>query len=183
MSLFEPMRDFFQRREAKKLSELASSTQLVTEDTRIFPGSFVYPGTDYEAGIQVSGLRVGYVSYGVNPLGDRLYIYMIEVESAYRHQGIGLSALWNLWMTYKVPIVPVHQYDHLEAYWDKTRQRFAAAGALIEDKLHGMSELRAAKQRWQHLVPEDEHLRKIRELEASPEWPQIEAQLIAMAKQ
>ncbi|QLG96779.1 N-acetyltransferase (plasmid) [Pseudomonas yamanorum] len=167
MDVFEPMRDFFHRRQAKNLSELASTVRVVTESTLTIPGSFVYPGRSYVAGIQIDGQRIGYVNYSINPLNDRLYIDMIKVDVAHRHQGMALSALWSLWMTYQVPIVPVHQYDHLETYWDKTRQRFAAAGALIDDQLHGMSELNAAKQRWQHLVPEAEDKRLIR---ADWEW-------------
>lgn len=35
------------------------------------------------------------------------------------------------------------------------------------------------QQRWQHLVPEPEHERLIRELKASPEWPAIKAKMEA----
>lgn len=58
MQDFEPILDYFQRRQARNLSERASSIQLVTESTRNFPGSFVYPGTDFVAGIQVGDQRV-----------------------------------------------------------------------------------------------------------------------------
>lgn len=65
-----------------------------------------------------------------------------------------------------------------DPYWERTRKRFAAAGASIEDQLR-CGELAEAKIRWQHLVPEPEHERLIRELKASPEWPAIKAQMEA----
>lgn len=178
MTLFEPFRDFFQRRASHRLTELATCLQMVTQRTESQRGHFVFPGTDTLASIEVAGQRVGYVDYGINPLGDRVYINMIEVQPGHQKQGIGLAVLWQLWLTHQVPIVPLHQYGSSYGFWSRARRRFAAAGGLIEPELSA-GELDEAKQRWQHLVPEPEHERLIRELKASPEWPAIAARIHA----
>ncbi|WP_324729633.1 GNAT family N-acetyltransferase [Pseudomonas chlororaphis] len=179
MTLFDPLRDFFQRRAALQLTERATRLQLLTQRTESQRGHFVFPGTDTLASIEVAGQRVGYVDYGINPLGDRVYINMIEVQPGHQRRGIGLAVLWQLWLTHQVPIVPLYQYGSSYGFWNLARRRFAAAGALIEEELRGFEELELAKQRWQHLVPEPEHERLIRELKASPEWPAIEARIHA----
>lgn len=162
MSLFEPMRDFFHRRAAKKLNERATGVHLANRRQESPRGNFVFPGTDYLDDIEVSGHRVGHVDYGINPLGDRLYINMIEIDPAQQRQGIGLGVLWNLWLAHRVPIVPLYQYSSSDGFWDLARGRFAAAGAVIEDQLRG-EDLELEQLRWQHLVPEAEDKRLIRE--------------------
>lgn len=179
MSLFEPMRDFFHRRAAKKLSVAAQRVHLVNRRQESPRGNFVFPGIDYLDDIQVDGHRVGHVDYGINPLGDRLYINMLEIEPAQQRKGIGLVVLWQLWCTHQVPVVPLYQYTSSDWFWYRARRRFAAAGAVIEAELRGADQMALEQQRWQHLVPEPEHERKIRELKASPEWPAIKARMEA----
>ncbi|MBK5376209.1 N-acetyltransferase [Pseudomonas sp. TH43] len=174
MEEFEPIRDFFQRRQAKHLSERASTVQIVTERAAAYRGHFVFPGIDTFAGIEVDGQRVGYVDYGINPLGDRLYINKIEIEDQHQRGGVGLSVMWLLWRTHQVPLVPIQEFWSSKGFWYKARQRLAAAGALIDPELH-TGDLEQAQQRWQHLIPELPHERQIREMMASPEWPEIEA--------
>jgi hypothetical protein len=82
--------------------------------------------------------------------------------------------MWLLWRTHQVPLVPIHEVRLSKGFWSKARERLAAAGALIEPELH-TGDLEQAKQRWQYLVPELSHERQIREMMASPEWPEIEA--------
>ena len=163
MPLFEPLRDFYQRRLIVRLDVLASGVQLINLRSESPRGSFVFPGTDYLDNIEVDGQRVGHVDYGLNPLLDRLYINMIEVDPARQGQGIGLGVLWQLWRTHQVPIVPLYQYTSSDGFWYRARRRFAAAGAVLEDELRGVQELELEQQRWQHLVPEAEDKRLIRE--------------------
>jgi hypothetical protein len=174
MSLFEPIRDFFNRRHAKFLNRRAAHVQLVTERTEAHRGNFVFPGSDTFARIELDGQLVGSVSYGINPLGDRVYINEIDIDRAHRRRGIALSALWILHQTHQVPIVPLHEVGTSISFWDVSRRRLAAAGALLEEDLR-CSELAKAQERWQHLVPEPEHQRLQRELMASPDWPAIKA--------
>lgn len=163
MSFFEPMRDFFHRRAAKSLNERAGRVHLVNRGQESPPGNFVFPGTDYLDDIEVDGHRIGHVDYGVNPLGDRLYINMLEIDPAQQRKGIGLGVLWHLWRTHQVPIVPLYQYTSSDGFWYRARRRFAAAGAVIEAELRGVQDLELEQQRWHHLVPEAEDKRLIRE--------------------
>ena len=177
MSIFEPVHAFFRRRAVKTLNDAAACVYLVNRRQESPRGNFMFPGTDYLDDIEVGGQRVGHVDYGINPLGDRLYINMLEIEPEQRRQGFGLGVLWNLWRTHQLPIVPLDQYTSSDGFWYRARRRFAAAGAVIEDELRGADQMELEQQRWQHLVPEPEHERLIRELKASPEWPQIQARL------
>lgn len=163
MDDFEPMRDFFHPRAAKSLNEGAARVHLVNRWQESPRGNFVFPGTDYLDDIEVDGHRVGHVDYGVNPLGDRLYINMLEINPAQQRKGIGLAVLWHLWCTRQVPLVPLYQYTSSDGFWYRARRRFAAAGAALEDELRGVQELELEQQRWQHLVPEAEDKRLIRE--------------------
>lgn len=162
MSLFDPLHDCNQRRQIIRLDALASGVQLLNLHSESPRGSFVFPGTDYLDDIEVDGQRVGHVDYGLNPLLDRVYINMIEIDSARRGQGIGLGVLWQLWRTHQVPIVPLYQYTSSDGFWSLARRRFSAAGAVIEGELRGDDQMALEQQRWQHLVPESENDRSIR---------------------
>lgn len=121
MPLFNPLRDFFQRRQVARLDALTRDARLVNLRSESPRGNFVFPGTDYLDAIEVGGGPVGHVDYGISPLGDRLYINMIEIERAQRGQGIGLGVLWQLWCTHQVPIVPLNtpQVDQLGQAYDE----------------------------------------------------------------
>lgn len=163
MSFFELMRDFFRRRAAKILNDASAVVHLVNRRQESPRGNFVFPGTDYLDDIEVGGHRVGHVDYGINPLGDRLYINMLEIAPAQQGQGIGLGVLWRLWCAHQVPIVPLYQYTSSDGFWYQARRCFAAAGAVIEDELRGVQSMELEQARWQHLVPEAEDKRLIRE--------------------
>ncbi|WP_426103024.1 GNAT family N-acetyltransferase [Pseudomonas sp. PSPC3-3] len=159
--------------------EGAARVHLVNRRQESPRGNFVFPGIDYLDEIEVDGHRVGHVDYGLNPLLDRVYINMLDIDPAHQRQGVGLGVLWHLWRTHQVPIVPLSQYTSSDGFWDRARRRFAAAGAVIEDELRGDEQMGLEQQRWQHLVPEPDHQRQIRELKASPEWPAIKARMEA----
>jgi hypothetical protein len=161
METFEPIRDFFQRRQAKWLDAQASPVQLFTECRAAQRDTFVFPGQKGAAAIKRDDQRVGYVNFSINPLRDRLYIDMIKIESEHQRRGIGLAVLWRLWQEHQLPIVPIQQYGASDPFWSAARRRFAAAGARLEAQLY-VSQLDDAKQRWQHLVPESEVDRSIR---------------------
>jgi hypothetical protein len=101
--------NFSHRRKAKSLSRAAERVHLVNRWQESPRGSLYFPGTDYLDDIEVGGLRVGHVDYGINPLADRLYINMLEIEPAQRGQPIGLAVLWHLWRTHQIPIVPLDE--------------------------------------------------------------------------
>ncbi|MGE6473214.1 GNAT family N-acetyltransferase [Serratia proteamaculans] len=178
MDFFKPIRDFFRRRAEKVLSERATGVLLVIEGEESTRGCFAFPGTEFVAGIELDGHHAGRIWYGINPLNDRVYIYELKVDRAYRRRGLATAALWRLWCTHQVPLVPLHEVGTAVGFWAKARKRFAAAGVEVK------CDIRTADQeeeqlRWQHLVPEPDHLRQIRELKASPEWPAIKARMEA----
>jgi hypothetical protein len=161
LEAFEPIRDFFQRRQAKWMDEQAMPVQLFTEYRPAQRDTFVFPGQNGAATIQHNDQRVGYVDFSINPLRDRLYIGMIKIDSDHQRRGTGLAVLWQLWRKHQLPIVPIQQYELSEPFWSAARRHFAAAGARLEAQLY-ICQLEDAKQRWQHLVPESEADRAIR---------------------
>lgn len=163
MPLFDPLRDFFQRRQIVRLDALANGVRLLNLRSESPRGNFVFPGTDYLDNIEVGGQRVGHVDYGINPLLDRVYINMLDIAPAHQRKGVGLGVLWQLWRTHQVPIVPLYQYTSSDGFWYRARRRFSAADAVIEGELRGTEQMELEKQRWQHLVPEAEDKRLIRE--------------------
>lgn len=162
MSSFDPLRDFFHRRAAKTLNEKAPNMHLVNRWQESPQGSFVFPGTDYLDDIEVGGQRVGHVDYGISPLGDRLYINMLEIKLAQRGQGLGRAVLWHLWCTHQIPIVPLDQRTSSDGFWCRARRRLEAAGAVLDEELRGDENRELEQQRWQHLVPEPQHERHVR---------------------
>jgi len=162
MTLFDPLRDFFHRRAAKNLSERATGVHLVTEREDSTRGCFAFPGTEFVAGIEVDGQLAGRIWYGINPLNDRVYIYELKIGRDYRLRGLATAALWRLWCTHQVPLVPLHEVGTAVGFWSKARKRFAAAGVEVKRDIR-TADQEGEKLRWQHLVPESEKDRSIRE--------------------
>lgn len=156
MGKFEQSRDLFYRRAAKSMSENAARLFLVNPRATSLRDNFAFPGTDFEFDIEAHGHQVGTVDYSISPLQDRVYINNIEVVSAHRRQGVALGTLWHLWITHKLPIVPLDQATSSDGFWSRARRRFAAAGATIGEEIRGHEAADAEKQRWQHLIPESE---------------------------
>lgn len=154
MPLLNPLRDFFHRRQVVRLDTLTRDARLVNLRSESPRGNFVFPGTDYLDDIEVDSQRVDHVDYGISPLGDRLYINMIEIERAQRGQGIGLAVLWQLWRTHQVPIVSLDQRTSSDGFWHRARRDFATAGSVMEAEVRGDEQRTLEQQRWQHLVPE-----------------------------
>jgi hypothetical protein len=75
-----------------------------------------------------------------------------------------------------MPLATLHEVGTSLGFWSKVERRLAAAGVHLQRDIR-TGEQAAEQQRWQHLVPEPEHERLIRELMASPEWPTIKAQM------
>lgn len=88
MDVFEPLCDFFHRRQAKNLNQRAEGVLLVTQRAESCRGSFAFPGTEFVATIKVDGQRAGRICYGINPLNDRGYIYDPTIEVDYRRRGL-----------------------------------------------------------------------------------------------
>jgi len=167
MTIFDRIRGFFGRPDGVYV--VIRPITLVNERTESLPGHFVFPGTDFIDHIEVDGQRVGQVDYSISPLRDRLYINMIEVSPDRQRERIGTAVLWHLWRTYRKPIVPIEQFATSHGFWSHARASLGAAGACIEHDLRGVDQLQLEQQRWQHLVPESAHERRIRKMQASTE--------------
>jgi len=174
MQTFDPIRDFFEPRQARRLSNRLPVVHLQVDRTECNRDTFLFPAPMTFATVVVDSQPVGTIRYGINPLGDRLYISEIKIDPAHQRRGYALSVLWLLHLSHHLPIVPLHIWGSAYPFWTAAGQQFRAAGATIEKELR-TGELDEAKQRWQHLVPELEHLRRIREYEASPEWASLQA--------
>lgn len=170
MDVFELIRDFFHKRQSKILIERATGVRLVTEREETIRGCFAFPGTEYDAGIEVDGQHAGTISYGINPLNDRIYIYELTIEGESRRRGLATATLWRLWCTHQVPLVPLHEVGTAVGFWSKARKRFAAAGVEIKRDIR-TADQEEEKLRWQHLVPESEHERTMRQY-----WEWVESE-------
>lgn len=173
-SLFEPLRDFFQRRQAVRLDALASDLQLVTVHSESKRGNFVFPGLDIKAVIEQQGYPIGTIEYGVSPLNDRLYISNFKIHSTYQGHGHGLATLWYLSRQYGMPLASMHEVGWSIGFWAKAERRLASAGVHLQRDIRTGDEP-AIEATWVHLVPEPEHERQRCELRALPEWPAIKA--------
>lgn len=178
MTLFDPLRDFYQRRQAVRLDALASGLQLVTVHSESQRGNFVFPGLDITAAIEQHGQRVGHIEYGISPLNDRLYISDFKIRDGYRGQGLGLATLWRLSRQFGLPLASMHEVHTSTGFWAKAERRLARAGVHLQRDIR-TGDQPAIQATWAHLVPEPEHERQIRELMASPEWPAIKARMEA----
>lgn len=178
MTLFDPLRDFFQRRQVARLEALATGLRLVTLRSEALRGNFVFPGLDIDAVIEQHGEQVGTIEYGVSPLNDRLYISDFKIRPAHQGQGLGLAALWRLSRQYGMPLASMHEVGTSKGFWTKAEQRLAGAGVHLQRDIRS-GDQPALMASWAHLVPEPEHERLIRELMASPEWPAIKARIDA----
>lgn len=178
MEWLDPIRDLIHPHQAKLLSARLPSVHFQIKSIEPSRGNFFFPASKTVAKILAGGEVIGLVDYGINPLGDRLYINKIDVHPDRQRCGYALSTLWSLHLEHGLPIVPISIYGTAYPFWEAVRQQFNAAGARIEDELR-TAELDQEKRRWQHLVPELDHLARIREIEASSEWPAIQAEWAA----
>jgi len=140
----------------------------LTADVR--PRSFVEPSPDYRA-IILNELKqeVGRSSFGINPLGDALYLDSIEVHAQHQKHGYASAFLCWLYKEYRLPITPVHIIGSAIGFWAHVR-KFPSRLLEVKKEDLRVSEMDAEKARWAHLIPEPEHIRLQRICKASPEW-------------
>ncbi|MEA9979945.1 MULTISPECIES: N-acetyltransferase [unclassified Pseudomonas] len=152
------------------MNESAAGVHLIKEQEESTRGCFAFPGTEFIAGIEVNGQRMGKVDFSINPLNDRVYIYDLTIEGDYWRSGLATATLWRLWCDHQVPLVPLHEVGTAVGFWSKARKRFAAAGVEIKRDIR-TADHEEEKLRWQHLVPESEVERSVREY-----WAWVESE-------
>ena len=170
-TLFNPLRDFFQRWRADQLDRQAADVTLQILRRECLRGNFVFPGPDLSAAVQHQGVTVGSLNYGISPLNDRVYISDFKIRAAHQRAGLGQAALWRLVRDHGLPLATLHEVGTSTGFWSKVEKRFAGAGVDV------LRDIRTGDQademaRWAHLVPEPEHERLIREYR---EWEAAEA--------
>jgi hypothetical protein len=106
------------------------------------------------------GALVGYASYGISPLFDRLYLYDFKIEPAMRRKGYGFQFLSDLVSRHGCPIVPVHETGSSHNFWMKARERMSANGDRILPSISAY-ELHQEHRRWPHLRPEIDKLNHV----------------------
>lgn len=162
MAVFDPLRDFYRRRQAAKFDRLVQGLQIQIEHSKTLQGNFFFPGSTFTATILRDGQPAGHVRYGQSPLKDRVYISDFNVRPEQRRQGVGQGALWRLWCLYQVPLTPMHEVGTSIDFWQKVRRRFAGAGVELTQDIR-TGDQNAEQARWKHLIPESEAERSIRE--------------------
>ncbi|MBF8791551.1 N-acetyltransferase [Pseudomonas monteilii] len=161
MADFDPLTDYYHRRQAALLDHQAHVVQLVTTHSAVVPGSFFDPAPTFTAVIEHQAQTVGEICYAVSPLRDRLYIDELAVAKPWTGRGFAQAALWRLWRVHQVPLTPLMQRMDSLLFRATVRRRFAAAGVTLTQDLRN-EEQEAEQQRWQHLVPESAMDRSIR---------------------
>lgn len=151
-------------------STLDSSRAQVSDDvhSRILPTfsvvktlnylkAFTSPNPDVKATIiDVEEKVVGRVTYAVSPLHDRLYLFNIEVEEAYKRKGFGLAIVHYLLMTYQLPITTVKEVFSASDFWTAARKMAGKIGGTIATM--SVSEMPDEAARWAYLKPENDRL-------------------------
>ncbi len=175
MDLLQSIRRLMKRAGAPRARPDKSLPQveLQTVQTPTTRGDYFFPAMSFNSRILVEGQAVGFVDYGPNPLGDRIYIHKIEVAPEYQRHGYGLAALALIAAQYPVPMTPVHIYGSALDFWSVAREHLQRLGSEITDQLRS-SQLEEEAKRWQHLVPEPENERLIREY-----WEWVESERAA----
>lgn len=105
------------------------------------------------------GGRVGYVSYAVSPLFDRLYLFKIEIDEAFRRQRYGLAIIRYLVSHYQLPLTTIHELGKSHMFWAAARHMLAPLGCAITTI--SFSEMDQEGVRWRHLQPEIDRLEQM----------------------
>ena len=104
-------------------------------------------------------------TFGINPLGDAIYVFQIEVDAQCRRKGFALAFLCWLYSEYGLPITPIHIVGGSVGFWSSARA-LPRRLLVVKDELR-RGELAAEKSRWTHLIPESEHIRTQRICESA----------------
>jgi hypothetical protein len=117
------------------------------------------PGCDLKAVIgNAAGDPVGTATYALSPLGDRVYVFGIEVHAVCRRQGYALALLRYLAHTYGVPMTPIHELRSASGFWSAARH-MDGMGLILTASLSS-SEMDNESIRWQHLRADSDRLQK-----------------------
>lgn len=109
--------------------------------------------------ISAAGDQVGYMTYAVSPLFDKLYIFQIKIDATFRRQRYGLAIIHYLHCTYKLPIATFNEVGTARRFWAAARHMVASLGSSITAMSVG--EMTHERARWKHLQPETDRLEQL----------------------
>ncbi|WCM89738.1 GNAT family N-acetyltransferase [Acidovorax sp. NCPPB 3576] len=136
---------------------LAHVPKITMDVTRNYYMTFTAPNPDVKVVIRnQEGMTVGEACYAVSPLNDRVYVYDVEILSAYRRQGYGTALLSFLAQNYKIPITVVRELSSSCGFWRFARS-LGSAGIHFTQQL-SVSEMAIESERWAHLQPQSPKL-------------------------
>lgn len=148
MDEFEPMRDFFQRRQV--LARFRQLPIITVQGTANYYKPNTSPSPDRNVQIfNEAEHLVGAASYALTPLNDQLWLYEIEVEPEYRRQGYGLAFLRYLNHTHGLPVTAIHEVHLAASFWGMARL-LNGHGLNVTQPLSA-SDIATHQERWQHL--------------------------------
>jgi hypothetical protein len=111
---------------------------------------FTSPSPDVKGTLHdKNGITVGWVTYAVSPLNDRLYIFDITVFEEHRRKGYGLATIDWLSRTYQLPMTTVKEVFSTSSFWAQARHMLSGAGGEISTISVG--DMPAEAERWAHL--------------------------------
>lgn len=121
---------------------------------------FTSPNPDRIATVMsAAGDQVGYITYAVSPLFDKLYIFQINIDDAFRRQRYGLAIIHYLHSTYQLPIATFNEVGAARRFWAAARHMVASLGSSITAMSVG--EMTRERARWKHLQPETDRLEQL----------------------
>jgi hypothetical protein len=136
----------------RKDAELALP-KITLDETMDHMKCFTSPNPDRISTVYANGAgRIGYVTYAVSPIFDKLYIYGIGTDEDFRRQGYGLSIIRHLARTYRLPIITFNEVGSARMFWAQARQMATSIGSSITTMSVG--EMNQERARWEHLRPD-----------------------------
>lgn len=106
-----------------------------------------------------NGDTVGTIGYQLSPLGDKVYVFRIDVPEARRRRGYGLALLRHLASTYELPMTAVMELWSAKSFWNAAR-KLAAPGFLVTPDL-ATGDMDAEASSWSHLQPDKDRLQEL----------------------
>lgn len=139
-------------------SEFFNPPQITVEKRLRYDHTLTSPAPDYSGIIFSSeGERVGIAVYALSPLNDCLYLYEIRIDKNFVRRGYGLAVLQYLAQTYRQPIIPVHELESAERFWDAARRY--VTDVEVRESI-SVSDFDMERHRWAFLKPESDRLQE-----------------------
>ena len=112
------------------------------------------------------GIDVGYVSYAISPLYDRVYIHMINIHENMRRKGFGTAILLFLKQIYRLEICPIQPVSGAYKFW----QHAESIKLMDLNQAIGSTGIDREAEKWAHLhFDKKAHVNEIESREIS-DW-------------